>query len=99
MMYLADNLDALLALGVSHTNELEQVNALTHLRSWITRHPEYSQLCPPQEEIGSLRETYTLHNEVEGGREEEEACDVACRSHKSSLECWKRDLTTLSCTR
>ncbi|EKX40019.1 hypothetical protein GUITHDRAFT_114013 [Guillardia theta CCMP2712] len=59
-----DNLDALLALGVSHTNELEQVNALTHLRSWITRHPEYSQLCPPQEEIGSLRETYTLHNEV-----------------------------------
>lgn len=34
-----DDLDALLSLGVSHTNELEQSEALNNLRQWVMRHP------------------------------------------------------------
>ncbi|GJP41655.1 hypothetical protein CLOM_g1298 [Closterium sp. NIES-68] len=41
------NLDVLLALGVSHTNELEQAEALYHLRSWLQNHPKYKTLVPP----------------------------------------------------
>lgn len=33
-----EDLDALLSLGVSHTNELEQSEALGYLREWIMRH-------------------------------------------------------------
>lgn len=36
-----EDLDALLSLGVSHTNELEQSEALGYLREWIMRHPTY----------------------------------------------------------
>jgi len=36
------DLDVLLSLGVSHTNELEQALALSHLREWIMRHPKHS---------------------------------------------------------
>ncbi|CAI5531897.1 unnamed protein product [Closterium sp. Naga37s-1] len=41
------NLDVLLALGVSHTNELEQAEALYHLRSWLQNHAKYKSLVPP----------------------------------------------------
>ncbi|CAI5470552.1 unnamed protein product [Closterium sp. Yama58-4] len=41
------NLDVLLALGVSHTNELEQAEALYHLRSWLQNHSKYKSLVPP----------------------------------------------------
>ncbi|CAI6012968.1 unnamed protein product [Closterium sp. NIES-65] len=41
------NLDVLLALGVSHTNELEQAEALYHLRSWLGNHSKYKALVPP----------------------------------------------------
>ncbi|CAI7896999.1 unnamed protein product [Closterium sp. NIES-54] len=41
------NLDVLLALGVSHTNELEQAEALYHLRSWLQNHSKYKTLVPP----------------------------------------------------
>lgn len=36
-----EDLDALLSLGVSHTNELEQSEALGYLREWIMRHPTH----------------------------------------------------------
>lgn len=42
------NLEVLLALGVSHTNELEQQAALKYLYSWLRHHPEYGKIAPPQ---------------------------------------------------
>ena len=37
-----DNLDALLSLGVSYTNELEQRAALRYLWEWLRKHPVHS---------------------------------------------------------
>ncbi|XP_078437572.1 peroxin 5 [Wolffia australiana] len=38
------NLEVLLALGVSHTNELEQASALKYLHGWLQNHPKYGSL-------------------------------------------------------
>lgn len=38
------NLDALLELGVSYTNELDRMQALMYLRQWVERHPIYHVL-------------------------------------------------------
>mmetsp|Transcript_65241 Transcript_65241/g.121625 ORF Transcript_65241/g.121625 Transcript_65241/m.121625 type:complete len:731 (+) Transcript_65241:86-2278(+) len=38
------NLDSLLALGVSCTNELDQPQALRYLRTWIENHEEHQEL-------------------------------------------------------
>jgi peroxin-5 len=47
------NLDSLLALGVSCTNELDQLEALRYLRRWIENHEEHGVLAqgltPPPE--------------------------------------------------
>mmetsp|Transcript_111900 Transcript_111900/g.316854 ORF Transcript_111900/g.316854 Transcript_111900/m.316854 type:complete len:629 (+) Transcript_111900:1-1887(+) len=47
------NLNSLLALGVSCTNELDQLPALRYLRMWIENHEEHQQLVdglePPSE--------------------------------------------------
>ncbi|KAJ4758672.1 Peroxisomal targeting signal-1 receptor family protein [Rhynchospora pubera] len=43
------NLEVLLALGVSHTNELEQAEALSYLFQWLKNHPKYGTLAPPQQ--------------------------------------------------
>ncbi|KAL0353430.1 UNVERIFIED_CONTAM: Peroxisome biogenesis protein 5 [Sesamum angustifolium] len=40
------NLEVLLALGVSHTNELEQAAALKYLYSWLRHHPKYGTITP-----------------------------------------------------
>ncbi|TYI17078.1 hypothetical protein ES332_A08G299700v1 [Gossypium tomentosum] len=40
------NLEVLLALGVSHTNELEQTAALKYLYGWLRHHPKYGTLAP-----------------------------------------------------
>ncbi|KAK7322426.1 hypothetical protein VNO77_25805 [Canavalia gladiata] len=42
------NLEVLLALGVSHTNELEQSAALKYLYGWMRHHPKYGTLAPPE---------------------------------------------------
>ncbi|XP_071692976.1 peroxisome biogenesis protein 5-like isoform X2 [Rutidosis leptorrhynchoides] len=42
------NLEVLLALGVSHTNELEQQAALKYLYSWLQNHPMYGKIAPPE---------------------------------------------------
>ncbi|BAT92902.1 Peroxisome biogenesis protein [Vigna angularis] len=42
------NLEVLLALGVSHTNELEQTSALKYLYGWLRHHPKYGTLAPPE---------------------------------------------------
>eukprot|EP00762_Andalucia_godoyi_P005546 ANDGO_00491.mRNA.1 Peroxisome biogenesis protein 5 len=38
------NLDALLELGVSYTNELDRFHALQILKSWLEQHPKYASL-------------------------------------------------------
>ena len=38
-----NNAEVLLSLGVSHTNELDQAQALTYLHSWMTSHRQHSQ--------------------------------------------------------
>ncbi|KAL0399025.1 UNVERIFIED_CONTAM: Peroxisome biogenesis protein 5 [Sesamum radiatum] len=43
------NLEVLLALGVSHTNELEQAAALKYLYSWLRHHPKYGTITPPDQ--------------------------------------------------
>lgn len=35
------NLEVLLSLGVSHTNELDQSEALSYLHRWLTQHPAH----------------------------------------------------------
>ncbi|XP_044472600.1 peroxisome biogenesis protein 5 isoform X5 [Mangifera indica] len=42
------NLEVLLALGVSHTNELEQAAALKYLYGWLHHHPKYGTLATPE---------------------------------------------------
>ncbi|KAK2439841.1 putative UDP-N-acetylglucosamine--peptide N-acetylglucosaminyltransferase SPINDLY [Trifolium repens] len=42
------NLEVLLALGVSHTNELEQNAALKYLFGWLRNHPKYGTIAPPE---------------------------------------------------
>ncbi|CAM8995553.1 unnamed protein product [Rhodiola kirilowii] len=39
------NLEVLLAMGVSHTNELDQAAALKYLYSWLSHHPKYRELA------------------------------------------------------
>ena len=40
------NLDALLALGVSYTNELDATRALSHLKLWLSSHPDFTDIVP-----------------------------------------------------
>lgn len=42
------NLEVLLALGVSHTNELEQSAALKYLYQWLHNHPKYGKFAPAE---------------------------------------------------
>ncbi|KAJ6818495.1 peroxisome biogenesis protein 5 [Iris pallida] len=42
------NLEVLLALGVSYTNEFEQPEALKYLYRWLQNHPKYGSLAPPE---------------------------------------------------
>eukprot|EP01018_Ginkgo_biloba_P032694 Gb_28314 [translate_table: standard] len=59
------NLEVLLALGVSHTNELEQAAALKYLRGWLQHHPKYGILIP-QDNVENLShaEVARLFNEA-----------------------------------
>lgn len=55
------NLDALLELGVSCTNELDQTQALCFLETWIEAHPIYGQVIgtvgPASEAVGTIAMT------------------------------------------
>ena len=44
----ASNLSALLELGVSCTNELDQTQALIFLQTWLEAHPVHSASCDPE---------------------------------------------------
>ena len=38
------DLDSLLAVGISATNELDEEAAKRHLHSWLRYHPDYNQI-------------------------------------------------------
>ena len=40
------DIDSVLCLGISCTNELEQREAIQHLNNWLKYHPDFSQLAP-----------------------------------------------------
>ncbi|CAE7572165.1 PEX5 [Symbiodinium natans] len=58
------NLDSLLALGVSCTNELDQLPALRYLRTWLENHEEHQAIAdrveaPPDYEYDAWRRQVT----------------------------------------
>lgn len=57
------NIEVLLSLGVSHTNELEQQEALKYLRAWLQNHPKYGGLIPVDQVSGlnHLEVTHLFH--------------------------------------
>lgn len=44
-----DNLEVLLSLCVSHTNELDSDEALGYMASWLSKHPRYRHMQPPED--------------------------------------------------
>lgn len=58
------NLDILLDLGVSHTNELETHEALNYLRQWIGQHPEYKNAVALSSFQVNLEETIRMFDSI-----------------------------------
>eukprot|EP00347_Sterkiella_histriomuscorum_P009094 403342540 len=58
------DLDSLLCLGVSCTNELEQQEAIKHLHSYLKYHPEYSQLPNIQSDNLTLDEVHEAYEKA-----------------------------------
>jgi peroxin-5 len=59
-----DNLEVLLSLGVSHTNELDQKQAVGYLRQWLVQHYTYGaearQAGPPPDSSQALSHTVRM---------------------------------------
>eukprot|EP00742_Colponemidia_sp_Colp-10_P003954 GILJ01004216.1.p1 GENE.GILJ01004216.1~~GILJ01004216.1.p1 ORF type:complete len:619 (+),score=99.94 GILJ01004216.1:211-1857(+) len=57
------NIDLLLILGVSCTNEMDSLQALTHLRNYLIQHPDYQAMdmgqLPPTEDVEQMRQHVT----------------------------------------
>ena len=58
------NLDILLDLGVSHTNELETHEALNYMRQWISQHPEYKNAVALSSYEVNVAETINLFDSI-----------------------------------
>jgi peroxin-5 len=67
------NLAALLMLGVSYTNDLEEVRALNYLKTWLSNHPDYQtpEMAEKQARLREYEQFYssgsldkTTHQEV-----------------------------------
>jgi peroxin-5 len=56
------NLEVLLSLGVSHTNEFDQKAAVGYLRQWLATHPRYRIFV--ENDIGPLDSSQTLSHAV-----------------------------------
>lgn len=57
------DLEVMLSLGVSHTNELDQAQALSFLNGWLDHHPRYNHVAktrPPEFEDESQRLRLTI---------------------------------------
>lgn len=69
------NLEVLLSLGVSHTNELEQQEALKYLRGWLQNHPKYGSLIPV-DQIPGLNHAEVAHLFHEAAQMSPEDADI-----------------------
>ncbi|MCO5605091.1 hypothetical protein L7F22_059270 [Adiantum nelumboides] len=69
------NIEVLLSLGVSHTNELEQREALKYLRAWLQHHPRYGGLIPG-DQVSGLNHSEVTHLFHEAARMAPEDADV-----------------------
>lgn len=49
-----ENLEVLLSLGVSHTNELDQEQALGHLSKWLMHHPVHGAVASGMVQPGEM---------------------------------------------
>ncbi|UPQ99519.1 peroxisomal targeting signal 1 receptor [Chloropicon primus] len=58
------NLDVLLDLGVSHTNELEAHEAINYLRQWVSQHPEYKNAVALNSFEVNVDETIKLFDSI-----------------------------------
>jgi peroxin-5 len=56
------NLQALMTIGVSYTNDLEQVRALNFLKTWLENNPDYNDLDMKQQ-----KDTVKEYTELYGG--------------------------------
>eukprot|EP00455_Lapot_gusevi_P026840 TRINITY_DN2831_c0_g1_i1.p1 TRINITY_DN2831_c0_g1~~TRINITY_DN2831_c0_g1_i1.p1 ORF type:complete len:694 (-),score=222.17 TRINITY_DN2831_c0_g1_i1:74-2101(-) len=59
------NLEALLLLSVSYTNDFEQPRALNFLKAWLENHPDY-QAIPQDDDVRQFQDLYS-----EGGNQHE----------------------------
>lgn len=50
-----DNLEALLSMGVSHTNELDVDHAVRYLHQWLKKHPVHRAVIPADQPDASQR--------------------------------------------
>jgi peroxin-5 len=71
------NLDALLELGVSYTNELDRLHALSILRSWFANHPDYAGLVEGTQQGEGSSTGSSLESEVSS------LCDRALQMNPS----------------
>ena len=56
------DLDSLLCLGISCTNELEQRDAIQHLNNWLKFHPDYDKLVTGAPDLDSVKMAFlTAH--------------------------------------
>lgn len=69
------NVEVLLSLGVSHTNELEQREALKYLRAWLQHNPRYSGLMQG-DQVSGLNHPEVTHLFHEAARMAPEDGDV-----------------------
>ncbi len=65
-----DNLEALLSMGVSHTNELDLTHAVHFLHQWLKKHPVHGAVVPAEEAADAsqtLSHVLVLFGKVGGG--------------------------------
>jgi len=60
------NLPALMMLGVSYTNDLEEAQALKYLKTWLENHPDYSSVVTDAKDGTEGDESFdnSLHNQI-----------------------------------
>lgn len=51
-------------MGVSYTNELDQTQALNHLKHWLESHPEYQGIEDLEADEGTRNNPFLLHQHV-----------------------------------
>ncbi len=87
------NLEVLLSLGVSHTNELDAAEALSYLHRWITAHPTHgpAAAAAPGPPDSSQRHAYVVSQHTgRRGRSQSGALRPGCSQRpRPRGACWQ----------